>query len=157
MGCGHRLALTQPANHIGTSTGRFGAILVRTAARWHLDSNRLLHEDGHQEGVVVGYTRVGAKTLPAFVAGELRFGAGSECGGIPRSDGLLPARRTSNAPHHRIFTNSGASGIGRAILLNANYVNLISCRPFFSRVHHKTARFVPYRWLAPIVILNLAT
>ncbi|MGH8017136.1 MAG: transposase [Opitutaceae bacterium] len=26
-----------------------------------LDSTRLLHEDGHQEGVAVGYTRVGAK------------------------------------------------------------------------------------------------
>jgi len=26
-----------------------------------LDSTRLLHEDGHQEGVAVGYTRLGTK------------------------------------------------------------------------------------------------
>src|SRR5208282_5879047 len=44
----------------------FGWCLERLASRpggyaLDLDSTRLLHEDGHQEGVEVGYTRVGTK------------------------------------------------------------------------------------------------
>jgi hypothetical protein len=57
---------TSPGRNLACFRRRFGWCLERLPSRpggyaLDLDSTRLLHEDGHQEGVAAGYTRLGAK------------------------------------------------------------------------------------------------
>jgi len=57
---------TSPGRNLGCFRGLFAWCLERLPSRaggyaLDLDSTRLLHEDGHQEGVAVGYTRLGTK------------------------------------------------------------------------------------------------
>jgi len=55
-----------PALRVGAAT----AARQTRGLRLGSGLDRLLHEDGHQEGVEVGYTRVGPKALPAPPARE---------------------------------------------------------------------------------------
>jgi hypothetical protein len=57
---------TSAGRNLGCFRRLFGWCLERLPSRTEgyaldLDSTRLLHEDGHQEGVAVGYTRLGTK------------------------------------------------------------------------------------------------
>jgi hypothetical protein len=65
-----------PGRNLACFRRLFGWCLQRLPSRpggyaLDLDSTRLLHEDGHQEGVAVGYTRWGDQALPASAAGRV--------------------------------------------------------------------------------------